>query len=110
MTMSHDEVERLAALYESQDTSADLERAELDGSVVSEPMITTSLRLPKPVMDAIRTAADARGMRATALMREWLEQRLAQQGDTGELMVPVSAVMAFLAEAAARANVDRRAS
>jgi len=61
-------------------------------------------------MDAIRTAADARGMRATALMREWLEEHLARQADTGEQMVPVSAVIAFLAETGARNTGERRTS
>ncbi len=108
-TTQGDDLERVAEHYQTHDTSADLERAEYDGGTTAEPMITTSLRLPKPVMDAIRGVADVRGMRATALMREWLEQRLAEDADAGEQVIPVSALMAFVAETAAR-DAGRRAS
>jgi hypothetical protein len=89
--------------------------AEPDATVVADPMITTSLRLPNPMMDAIRSAAEALrgagcGVRATVLMREWLEQRLAQQAETGEQMIPIGAVMAFLVEAVARNTTDRHAA
>jgi len=108
-TMDRRQLERIAEDYQSSDTSEDLERAEYDGTVVAEPMVTASLRLPKPVMDAVRAAADARGMRATALMREWIEGQLVELAATGEQVVRVSAVLAFLAETAARQH-SRQAS
>jgi hypothetical protein len=43
-------------------------------------------------------------------MREWLEEHLARQADTGEQMVPVSPVMAFLAETPVRNTGEQRAS
>jgi uncharacterized protein YdiU (UPF0061 family) len=104
-----EQLERIAQEYETGDASADLERAEYDNSAVAEPMVTTSLRLPKPVMDAVRAAADARGIRPTALMREWVEQQLLDQASTGEQVVPISAVLAFLAETATR-TTNRQAS
>jgi uncharacterized protein YdiU (UPF0061 family) len=103
------QLERIAHEYEAGDASADLERAEYDDSTVAEPMVTTSLRLPKPVMDAVRAAADARGVRPTTLMREWVEQQLLDQATTGEQVVPISAVLAFLAETATR-TANRQAS
>jgi hypothetical protein len=35
-------------------------------------------------------------------MREWVEQQVAEQAAVGEQVIPVSAVLAFLAEAATR--------
>jgi hypothetical protein len=74
--IDHEQLKRTAEHYEAGDASADLDRADYDDSTVAEPMVTTSLRLPKPVMDAVRAAADALGMRPTALMREWVEQQV----------------------------------
>jgi hypothetical protein len=74
--IDHEQLERIAEHYEAGDASADLDRADYDDSTMAEPMVTTSLRLPKPVMDAVRAVADARGMRPTALMREWVEQQV----------------------------------
>jgi hypothetical protein len=111
MTTGRDDLEQVAEYYDTHDTSADLERAEYEDAVAAEPMITTSLRLPKPVMDSIRAAADARGMRATVLMREWIEERLAREGGRGEQVVPLSALLAFLVETATEAGGSiRRAS
>ncbi len=100
--IDREQLERIAEEYQTGDASAELERADYEDSIVAEPMVTTSLRLPKPVMDAVRAAADARGMRPTALMREWVEQQVVQQAATGERVIPVSAVLAFLAETATR--------
>jgi len=108
-TMDRQQLERIAEDYENSDASADLDRAEYDDTTVAEPMVTASLRLPKPVMDAVRAAAEARGMRATALMREWIEQQLVEQTTAGEQVIRVSAVLAFLAETATR-QPNRQAS
>jgi hypothetical protein len=50
-------------------------------------------------------------MRATVLMREWTEERLAREGGRGEQVVPLSALLAFLVETATEAGgAIRRAS
>ncbi|GAB7186476.1 hypothetical protein ATKI12_6307 [Kitasatospora sp. Ki12] len=63
----------------------------------SEPaesvMITTSLRLPKPVMDEVRRRARERGLKPTAIMREWIEAAIA---DTDEPL-PLSVIAAAVA-------------
>jgi hypothetical protein len=51
-TFDRERLERIAQEYETGDASAELERAEYDDSIVAEPMVTTSLRLPKPVTPA----------------------------------------------------------
>jgi len=108
-TIDREELERIAQDYQTSDASAELDQADYDDTSVAEPMVTTSLRLPKPVMDAVRAAADARGMRPTALMREWVEQQVVEQATAGDRLIPVSAVLAFLAETAAR-DPHRQAS
>jgi hypothetical protein len=42
-------------------------------------------------------------------MREWVEQQLIDQATTGEQVIPVSAVLAFLAETTTR-TTNRQAS
>ncbi|GAA3169237.1 hypothetical protein GCM10010466_68580 [Planomonospora alba] len=64
----------------------------------SDQMITTSLRLPKPVMDAVRIRAAERGIKPTALIREAIVASLA---DT-QAMVPVSVLLAAAEEYAKR--------
>jgi hypothetical protein len=107
--IDREHLERIAEDYETGDASAELDRADYDDSAVAEPMVTISLRLPKPVMDAVRAAADARSMRPTALMREWVEQQIVELANVGEQVIPVSAVIAFLTEAAMR-HTSRQAS
>ncbi|NUT52248.1 MAG: hypothetical protein HOV94_33885 [Saccharothrix sp.] len=65
-----DELEALAAHYDTHDTSADMEHGEW---VDPRPMQTTSLRLPGDVVDALKALARTRGMRYTALVREIIE-------------------------------------
>ncbi|MFD7598729.1 hypothetical protein ACFV6D_37615 [Kitasatospora sp. NPDC059812] len=65
-------------------------------------MITTSLRLPEPVMDEVRRRARERGLKPTAIMREWIEAAVADL----EQPVPPSVVIA----AAARYQLRERAA
>lgn len=97
-TTDREQLERLAEHYAVTDVSADLERAAVDDDAVLEPMVTTSLRLPKSTMDAIRAAAAREGTRPTALMREWLEERLAEPPRSGEPTMPVGAVGEIIAD------------
>ncbi|MFI9007380.1 hypothetical protein ACIGNX_09150 [Actinosynnema sp. NPDC053489] len=65
-----DELEELAAHYDTGDTSAEMEHGEW---VDPRPMRTTSLRLPGEVVDALKALAATRGIRYTALVREIIE-------------------------------------
>jgi predicted DNA binding CopG/RHH family protein len=69
-----DDLEDLAAHYDSTDLSAEIKDAELDDSVKQDPMITTALRLPKSVLDQVRALASAQGVKTTAWMRQVVEQ------------------------------------
>lgn len=68
-----DELEALAAYYETHDTTAEMEDAEW---VDPRPMKTTSLRLPAEVVEALKTLAHGRGVRYTALLRQIIEEAL----------------------------------
>ncbi|MFB9251515.1 CopG family antitoxin [Sphaerisporangium melleum] len=93
--MPQDKIDELAAYYDEHDTTAELEKAVPREAVpVDEVMIVTSLRLPKPVMDQVRERARARGVKPTALIREWVEAALAGQ----DAVVPVSVILAAVTE------------
>lgn len=93
--MVEKEVDDLAAYYDEHDTTAELERARPRKPVpADEVMIVTSLRLPKPVTDQVRERAQERGVKPTALIREWVEAALAAQ----DAVVPVSVIMAAVNE------------
>ncbi|WP_449066383.1 hypothetical protein [Planomonospora algeriensis] len=57
-------------------------------------MTTTSLRLPKPVMDAVRARAAERGIKPTALIREAIVASLVD----GQAMIPLSVLLAAAEE------------
>lgn len=63
------ELEALATYYETHDTGEEMGG---DGTWIEPPMVTTSLRLPKPLMEAIKAEAGEQHIRHTALMRKVL--------------------------------------
>ena len=66
-----EELEALAAYYDTHSTAAEMEDGEW---VDPRPMKTTSLRLPSDVVDALKTLAQARGLRYTAFVRDIIEE------------------------------------
>src|SRR3954451_17691825 len=82
-----EELEALAAYYDTHDTSSEMESGEW---VDPRPMRTTSLRLPSDVVDALKTLAQARGIRYTAFVRDIIEEavsgpRVAEQEDLARI-------------------------
>ncbi len=77
MATRSEDLDALRAHYGATDTSADLERAELDTTTVDEPMVGITLRLPAATLNAARAIARERGIKVTALMREWVEAGMA---------------------------------
>lgn len=98
MGKKHDE---LRDYYDSTDTSDRLKDAVLEQpDTATEAMVTYALRLPTPVLDGLRTAAGARGVRVSALMRAWLEERLGRESGGQQKVVAVDDILALLAERA----------
>jgi uncharacterized protein YceH (UPF0502 family) len=75
-----DELERLARHYEDTDASDEIAAGR---TVTPEPMITTSLRLPRAVVEGLRREAAERGVRYTSLLREIAEQHVAGTSEEG---------------------------
>ena len=76
----------MRAYYDSHDTTVELERSELDESVVSEPMVGITIRLPASALDTARELARERGIKVTALLREWIEQNLGDEARDDRLL------------------------
>ena len=69
--------------------------ANLPAPDTDVPMVSRSLRLPLDVDQRIRTAAEARGIGATTLMRQFVEAGLAELDDSA--VVPLAEVHRVLA-------------
>jgi len=96
MRMDGVTVEDLRGHYHGADTSSELERAALDTTVAAEPMTGITIRLSASTLDAARALASDRGLRVTALLREWIEERVAEQADETRV-VPVAALKHLIA-------------
>lgn len=104
--MTHgDRLAELADHYDNTDLADHIDQATWeDPGPVVEPMVTYALRLPKPIIDALRAAAASRGVKVSTLMREWLEERLGQAQTDPDAAIPVSAILALVAERATPAE------
>lgn len=75
-TASEHDLAALRAHYDTTSTAnelADEAAGRWETDVDPDPMITTSLRLPKSVLDQVRERAAAAGLKPTALIRAWIE-------------------------------------
>lgn len=76
--------EQLAALrdyYDNTDVSDAIDRAQWETGSQPDPMVTTSLRLPKSVLDWVRAEAEAQHVKPTVLIRQWIEERRSATAD-----------------------------
>jgi len=84
--MTAADLDALREPYDTTDTSADLENATLDTSVVAEPMVGITIRISATTLDAARVIARREGIKVTALLREWVEQRVADGVDEEQVV------------------------
>ena len=84
----HDEI---ADYAQHHDFSAEMEQGTWETGTEADPMITTSVRLPKSLLDWIRQRAAAQHVRPSVLIRQWIEQRrdTAETEDAGDLAARV---------------------
>jgi len=75
------ELDDLARHAEQHDFSVEMERGRWESDTVDDPMVTTSLRLPKSLLDWVRDQAAERRVKPTALIRQWIEQRRSGDDD-----------------------------
>lgn len=70
--------------YDTTDTSTEMEAALESGAAhweteaVVDPMVGTSLRLPRSVLEAVRAEASARHVPTTTLIRAWITEALSR--------------------------------
>lgn len=82
MTMAEDQdkIDQIAEYYDTHDITAEMDAAEWtrhEPVPAGEQMIVTSVRLPRSLHAQLREVANARGIKPTALIRAWIEERLA---------------------------------
>lgn len=68
-------LDELATYAQTHDFSAEMEEGVWETDTESDPMVTTSLRLPKSLLDWVREQAAAQHVRPSGLIRQWIEQR-----------------------------------
>ncbi len=68
-------LDEIAAHAQTHDFSAEMEKGVWESETEADPMVTTSLRLPKSLLDWVREQAAAQHVRPSVLIRQWLEQR-----------------------------------
>lgn len=73
--MNEKELAELREHFDTTDLSDDIEAATWDTTVEPDPMVVTSLRLPKSLLDWVREQAAAERVKPTALIRRWIEDR-----------------------------------
>ncbi len=66
-------IDRLRKHYDSTDQSEALEGAVFEAGHGDDILVSTSIRLSKGTLDAVRARAKVAGVPATTLMREWIE-------------------------------------
>lgn len=67
----------LRAHYDTQNTASEMDDGTWETEVQADPMVTTSPRLPKSLLDWVREQADSQQQKPTALIRRWIEERRA---------------------------------
>lgn len=97
--MTTADLDALREHYDRTDTSVELEHAELDTTIVTEPMVGITIRLPASTLDAARGIARKDGVKVTALLRQWIEQNVAG-GTDGDQMVSVAELKRLIARTA----------
>lgn len=84
MTMTPEQLAAMREHYDSTDTSDGLADGRWETDAESDPMVTTSLRLPKSLLDWLRDEAAAEQVRPSALIRRYIEERrLTAHSDKG---------------------------
>ncbi|GAB3145384.1 hypothetical protein GCM10027290_25180 [Micromonospora sonneratiae] len=89
----HDGDQRLAELIDES------QPAELPTPDADVPMVSRSVRLPLDTYERVRTAAEARGIGVTTLMRQWIEAGLADLDESATVsLADVRRALAALAQ------------
>lgn len=94
--MDRNELEELREYYDNTSLPESVERAVLDDHCADEVMVSTSIRLPRPLMQQVRQRAQSAGVPATTLIRQWVIDRVAASED--DAVVSVADLQRLIAE------------
>jgi predicted DNA-binding protein len=98
------ELDDLASYYDTHDTSAEMEHGQW---VDPRPMQTTSLRLPKDLVEELKARAHRRGMRYTTLLREIIESAVHNEPTDSDDLAQINDRLARIEAAITRQPVQR---
>jgi hypothetical protein len=96
--MNGDKFEELRSYYDQPSLPESVERAQRDDRTAEEVMVSTSIRLPRSLMQQVRERATAAGVPATTLMRQWVIDRLT--ASEAQSVISVNDLQRFIAERA----------
>jgi hypothetical protein len=68
-------LDELREHFDAADLTDAVDTAVWETEVDTDPMIVTSVRLPKSLLDWVRERAAAEQVKPTALIRRWIEER-----------------------------------
>jgi len=82
---------KLDEIAEHHDFGTEMEQGSWEAGTDADPMITTSVRLPKSLLDWVRRSAATQHVRPSVLIRQWIEQHrdAAEAEGTGDLTARV---------------------
>ncbi len=85
------ELDEIADYAQHHDFAAEMEQGTWEAGTDADPMITTSVRLPKSLLDWVRHRAAVEHVRPSVLIRQWIEQHRDAAGaqDAGDLAARV---------------------
>lgn len=75
--------DEIATYALTHDFSSEMEQGVWETETEADPMVTTSLRLPRSLLDWVRDQAAAQHVRPSGLIRQWIEQRRDTGGAAG---------------------------
>ena len=67
--------DEIADYAQRHDFAAEMEQGTWQAGTEADPMVTTSVRLPKSLLDWVRQPAATQHVRPSVLIRQWIEQR-----------------------------------
>ena len=94
--MKKEELDELREYYDNTSLPESVERSIRDDRITDEVMVSTSIRLPRSLMQQVRQHAEAAGIPATTLMRQWVIDRVTATKD--DTVVSVADLERLIAE------------
>lgn len=96
MSTDTTQIDQLREHYDHTDQAAALAEA-IHQTATGPVLVSTSIRLPKSLMDAVRTRATAAGIPATTLMRDWITARIEADDSSEQQVVSVADIQQLIA-------------